>query len=103
MQIKYFSNFLMGLIFLVFVIINSNCSYNLSRNSFAQVETKDNLNCPNLNSNLNNQDESVPSYNVLLGNDCIKKKKCHVLLVIEEKYFNKKDELVSKVVEIEKR
>jgi hypothetical protein len=60
-------------------------------NSFAQIETNYNLNRPSINSNLSNQYESIPNYEIFLGKDCIKKKKCHVFIVLEEEYFNEKD------------
>jgi hypothetical protein len=87
MQIKYFSIFLVGF----FIISNSNCSYGLSNSYFSQLETKHNLNRASANPDSNNQDEFVPSYKIFLGNHCIRKKRCYVYLILEKKYFNKKD------------
>lgn len=34
---------------------------------------------------------SVPKYQILLGNECLKKSKCYVFVYLEKRFFNKSD------------
>lgn len=90
MQIKYIS-FLVILMIFVSLICSSNCSSDFSKETFAQTQTNRNLKDLDLNFNSIKQEKAIPKYNILLGNKCIRKKKCYVYLVLEKKFFNKAD------------